>query len=316
VTLRAEPGTNIFRSFLQTAGCLISDKSIKPNAGSTPPPMKSFLHPLLAALAVGLALAPVIVRGAGMNINVAVDRLDKLVSLTAAQKVQAAQVFTDQNSALLAFTSEKDRMIKGPPIWQNARAQVRAILTPAQQKIYDATPQRLGGGAMQDPAAITTRLDKVVALTDDQVALVAAIYQKQTDDLQALSAGDRASGQGAAIRQAAKAQVRALLTPEQQQKFDANPNGAENLEERAFVNSFLKSSPAIAARLGPITRLTPVERIVTTSDVSEQIYAKAGSYLYRVQGSTGTETLNVYWEKTSPSAPVKIESSTGETIPP
>jgi len=58
---------------------------------------------------------------------------------------------------------------------------------------------------------------------------------------------------------------------------------------------------------------------VTTANVSEQAQAKAGSYLYRVQGSTGTETLNVYWEKTSPSAPVKIvkiESSTGETIQP
>ena len=255
----------------------------------------------------------------GMDINAAVERLDKLVHLTVAQKTQASGVFTHEDDALQAFASPEDRLVKGMPIRQNARAQIRALLTPAQQQIYDAAPQRLGGGSMQDTAATAARIDRVVALTNDQIAPVAAIYQKEADALRALSADERAGRQGAAIRQATKAQIRALLTPEQQQKFDANPNGAENLAERAFVSSFLKSSPGIAARLGTITRLTPVERIVTTANVSEQAQAKAGSYLYRVQGSTGTETLNVYWEKTSPSAPVKIvkiESSTGETIQP
>ena len=210
-------------------------------------------------------------------------------------------------------------MIKGPPIWQNARAQIRAILTPPQQKIYDTSPQRLGGGAMQDPAAITTRLDKVVALTDDQVALVAAIYQKMIEALAALSPGDRNSGQGAAIRQAAKAQVRALLTPEQQQKFDTNPNGAEDMEEQTFVSSFLKNSPAIAARVGTVTRVTPGGSSYTTYDVDQPTQSMKGNYVYKVQGSAGDETFKVYWEKSSPSAPikiVKIEGSAGETIQP
>jgi Spy/CpxP family protein refolding chaperone len=365
--------------------------------------MKSFLRPLLAALAVGLALVPVIVRGADTNINNAVDRLDKLVGLTADQKVQAAQIFAQQEDALQAFTSPEDRMIKGMdvrqnaraqirailmptqqqiyeiapqrlgggamqdisvavdrldklvgltaaqkaqvaeifaqqehalqaiipvedraikgmPIRQNARAQIHAILTPAQQKIYDTSPQRLGGGAMQDAAAIASRVDKVVTLTDDQVAPVAAIYQKMADALAGLSPGDRASGQGAAIWKAAKAEVRALLTPEQQQKFDANPNGAEDMEARAFVRSFLKTAPAIVARVGTVTRVMPADSSVTTTfGINEQVQAMKGTYVYKVQGSAGTGTFKVSWEKPAPSEPIniiKIEGSAGETIQP
>jgi len=309
---------HIFRSFLPTAGGLISDTSIKPKTGSASPPRKWFLRPFLAALAIGLALVPVIVRGAGANINNAVDRLDKLVGLTAAQKTQAADVFTSENDALQAIASPEDRLVNGMPIRQNARAQVRTLLTPAQQQIYDAAPQRLGGGSMQDTAAVAARIDKVVALTDDQVAPVAAIYQEEADALRALAAEDRAGRPGAAIRQATKAQIRALLTLEQQQKFDANPNGAEDLEERAFVGSFLKTSPVIAARLGAITRVTPAGSTVTIATTDEQIQAKAGNYVYRVQGSAGTETLKVYWVKRPPESfkIVKIEGGAGETIQP
>jgi Spy/CpxP family protein refolding chaperone len=260
--------------------------------------------------------------GAMQDISVVVDRLAKLVGLTAAQKVQATQIFTDQNSALLAFTSDEDRMIKGAPIRQNARAQIRSILTPEQQKIYDTSPQRLGGGAMQDAAAIASRVDKVVTLTDDQVAPVAAIYQKLADDMAALSPADRASGQGAAIWKAAKAEVRALLTPEQQQKFDTNPNGAEDMEARAFVRSILKTAPAVVARVGTVTkvtRVTPDESWVATTLVNEQPQSMKGNYVYKVEGNAGTGTFKVSWEKPSPSEPIniiKIEGSAGETIQP
>jgi hypothetical protein len=258
--------------------------------------------------------------GATQDISVAVDRLDKLVGLTAAQKVQAAEIWAKQEHALQAITSMEDRMIKGMPIRQNARAEIHAILTPAQQKIYDTSPQRLGGGAMQDAAAIASRVDKVVTLTDDQVAPVAAIYQKASDALAALSPGDRASGQGAPIWKAAKAEVRALLTPEQQQKFDANPNGAEDMEERAFVISFLKTAPAIAARVGAVTRVMPADSSVTTTfGINEQVQTMTGKYVYKVQGSAGTETFKVSWEKPSPSEPIKIakiEGSAGETFQP
>jgi Spy/CpxP family protein refolding chaperone len=257
--------------------------------------------------------------GAMQDINVAVDRLDKLVGLTAAQKAQVAEIFAQQEHALQAFTSIDDRMIKGMPIRQKARAEIRAALTPAQQKIYDTSPQRLGGGAMQDAAAIASRVDKVVTLTDDQVAPVAAIYQKLSDAMAALSPGDRASGQGASIWKAAKAEVRALLTPEQQQKFDTNPNGAEDMEARAFVRSILKTAPAVAARVGTVARVTPGESWVATTLVNEQPQAMKGNYVYKVEGSAGTGTFKVSWEKPSPSEPIniiKIEGSAGDTTQP
>ncbi len=254
-----------------------------------------------------------------IDIDAAVERLDKLVQLTAAQKIQAADVFTNENDALQAIASSEGRLVEGMPIRQNARAQIRGLLTPVQQQIYDAAPQRLGGGSMQDPASIAARIDKVVALTNDQVAPIAAIYQQKADAMRSLTAEDRVGGPGAAIRQATQAHIRALLTPEQQQKFDANPNGAEDLEERAFVGSFLKTSPAITARLGTITRLTLAGSTVTTATTDEQIQAKAGSYSYRMQGSAGAETFKVYWEKAAPSAPikiVKIEGNGGKIIQP
>ena len=214
-------------------------------------------------------------------------------------------------------------MIKGMPIQQNARAQIHAMLMPAQQKIYDTSPQRLGGGAMQDAAAIASRVDKVVTLTDDQVASVAAIYQKLADALAALSPGDRASGQGASIWKAAQAQVRALLTPAQQQKFDTNPNGAEDMEARAFVRSFLKTAPAVVARVGTVIKVTPggtfFTATTTTTDLNEQRQAMTGIYTYNVEGRAGTGTFKVSWEKPSPSEPIniiKIEGSAGDTTQP
>jgi RNA polymerase sigma factor (sigma-70 family) len=287
--------------------------TVDPNLPSPPPTQTASTPPAGAGDGGGAKTK----RG-GMQINAAIERLDKLVHLTATQKTQAADVFISENDALQAIASPEDRLVNGMPIRQNARAQIRVLLTPEQQQIYDAAPQRLGGGSMQDTAATAARIDKVVALTDDQVAPVATIYQQENDALRALTAEDRAGRPGTAIRQTTNAQIRALLTPEQRQKFDANPNGAEDLEERALVGSFLKTSPVIAARLGTITRVTPAGSTVTFATNDELILAKAGNYVYRVQGTAGVETLKVYWVKRPPEAfkIVKIEGRAGETIQP
>ena len=89
--------------------------------------------------------------GGGTNTDLRLDRLDQLVTLTAAQKTAAEDIFTEQNTALRAFPSIEDRAVKGVTIRQNARAKIRALLSPSQQQIYDVTPQRFGGGAMHDP---------------------------------------------------------------------------------------------------------------------------------------------------------------------
>ncbi len=252
------------------------------------------------------------------DINAAVERLDKLVNLTADQTVRAAAIFTRQNDATEAFATVEDRIMNSMDIRQDSRAQIRSILTPAQLEIYDTSPQRVGGGSMQDPAAIVSRVDNVVTLTDDQIAPVAAIYQKESDAWQALSADDRANGEAAAIQKSAQAQVRALLTPEQQQKFDANPNGAEDLKERAFVSVFLQTAPAVTTRVGAVTRVVQTGYLVHVAGLNERLKAMKGNYVFYVQGSAGAAKFKVYWEK-SPFAPikiVKIEDFVGGIIPP
>jgi Spy/CpxP family protein refolding chaperone len=59
-----------------------------------------------------------------------------------------------------------------------------------------------------------------LSLTDAQKTQVAAIYKDQEDALKALSADEKKT-KSREITEAHRAQVRALLTPEQQTKFDA-----------------------------------------------------------------------------------------------
>src|SRR5579862_6856208 len=113
--------------------------------------MKSCLRHTMITLALGLASFPAISAAQGMNSSNMVDRLDQVVTLTADQKVLATEVFVEENKALQAIPPE-DRAEQGMPIRQAARAKVRALLTPEQQKIYDQTPQTQGGGQTVNPA--------------------------------------------------------------------------------------------------------------------------------------------------------------------
>jgi Spy/CpxP family protein refolding chaperone len=70
-----------------------------------------------------------------------------------------------------------------------------------------------------------TRLDTLVRLTPEQQLQVAAIFQKEADALAAFSPGEDRMLQGMDARQGARAEVRALLTPEQRRKYDVTPQG-------------------------------------------------------------------------------------------
>jgi hypothetical protein len=83
---------------------------------------------------------------------------------------------------------------------------------------------------MMDPAQLVQRLDAAVKLTDDQKAKVTDIYKKAQTDAQALRGGGGGGGgrgEGMAklqeIMKTAHDDVRALLTADQQKKFDAMP---------------------------------------------------------------------------------------------
>jgi hypothetical protein len=264
--------------------------------------MKSSRLIAFAALAAGLALLPRVASANGMNPEFMADRLDNVVHLTDGQRDQAVEIFAKENDALQAIASFEDRLEKGMPIRQAARAQIRALLTPAQQQVYDRTPQSEGGGQTMSPVNMAERLDRTVNLTDDQTLQVAAIYEHQAEAMQALTPEERAT-QGPGINQAARAQVRALLTPQQQQRWDANPTGAEDLEERAYVKSFVRSSPEISAQVGAVVRSVVVGRMYGSSSRSQ---ALKGRYTYKITGSTGSETLKIYWVRLAPGAPITI----------
>mgnify|MGYP001550365568 FL=1 len=248
-----------------------------------------------------------------------VERLARLVGLDSDQRIKALAVFQRENAALWEFPSAKERLDKGAGFRQKSRSDIRALLTPAQLKIYDGTAQRLGGGAIQDPAAITSRIDQVVSLSDEQTRQIAALYQRQADALMRLSAEEREGGGGAIISQATRIHVRATLTAEQQKKFDANPTSADALEARAVATTLIASSPAMAARWGSPFQLSPAGGKITVAHGNGDSQLTKGIHLYRVKGRTASETIRVYWEKSSASAPIhvsKIEGSNGEPIMP
>jgi RNA polymerase sigma factor (sigma-70 family) len=247
--------------------------------------------------------------GTRMSLNDMVGELDQLVGLTPDQEAKATAIFTQQIRAIRALPNLDERLEKGTGIRQNARAQIRELLTPEQQKIYDATPVRLGGGSLRDALSPTDRLDKAVTLTDEQTLQAATIFQHEFDALNALSAEDRPK-EGLKIHRSALMQVRALLTPEQQQKFDSNPNSLEDLDVRAYLRSFINSSAGIAARLGKVARILPAGSTLFLGDNFTPTYMR-GTRLYKVDGASGSDTLAAGWTKASPSSAVQAEYMKG-----
>jgi len=74
-------------------------------------------------------------------------RLDALVRLSGPQKTAARKIFETELDALLAIP-QAERQAQGAGARQAAIAGVRALLTPEQQKIFDAAPVGRGGGRM------------------------------------------------------------------------------------------------------------------------------------------------------------------------
>jgi RNA polymerase sigma factor (sigma-70 family) len=226
-----------------------------------------------------------------------VDQLDRLVSLSAEQKLAAEKIFAEQESALQQFPIE-DRAEKGMSIRQNTRVQIRALLSESQQKIYNTSSQRLGGGSIYDPAAMAARLDEMVSLTEAQTMQAAAIFQKSIDRGQPLEPIKTDGSAPAAIWNDAKAELRALLTPEQQKKFDAQ--FGQERPEITSMTKFLVSSPAIAERLGAIVSVKPGDAVAVVSfadpQVQSRVQSRKGHTSFEVRGRNGTETLTVYWE--------------------
>ena len=85
--------------------------------------------------------------------------------------------------------------------------------------------QRGGGGrgGQVTVEAIETAVGK---LTDEQKTKVTGILEKLRNDMQAVAQEDRRT-KGPELRTAAMKEIRALLTADQQAKFDAMPQGGQ-----------------------------------------------------------------------------------------
>lgn len=99
---------------------------------------------------------------------------------------------------------------------------------PGGAKDADQPPPPERRDRRMDPAQMLQHMKEQLSLTDDQTAKVDAIFKAQAEKRQAimddtaLSPDDRRAKMQD-LRKDSMAQVRALLTPEQQQKFDVMP---------------------------------------------------------------------------------------------
>jgi Spy/CpxP family protein refolding chaperone len=99
------------------------------------------------------------------------------------------------------------------------------LVSSAQEEKAPAPPREGGGGGGRQratPEQMVARLDEAVTLTAEQKTKATEIYKKQSDAMAALS-GEERREKGMEIMKATREQIRALLTEEQQKKFDAMP---------------------------------------------------------------------------------------------
>lgn len=90
-------------------------------------------------------------------------------------------------------------------------------------RAQDQAPQKGKGGRM-NPEQMVTRLDEAVKLTAEQKTKALEIYTKMGEKMQGVAREDRQT-KGAEIRKETNDAIKAILTPEQQTKFDAMPQG-------------------------------------------------------------------------------------------
>lgn len=76
-----------------------------------------------------------------------------------------------------------------------------------------------GRGGMGSPEQMVQRLDEAVQLTAEQKTKITAIYAKSREKMQALPEDQRME-KGREIMASIRTEVRAVLTAEQQKKFD------------------------------------------------------------------------------------------------
>jgi hypothetical protein len=106
-----------------------------------------------------------------------------------------------------------------------------------------------------------------------------------------------------------------LQTPAQQVKFDTNPRGFSNIEERRYVEERLKSSHQIAAKFGTVAQLTLKRWVCYSPDAHG--HALRGNFVYDIRGSLKSDNLTISWQRKSQAAPiviVEVEGGSGSSV--
>ena len=144
--------------------------------------------------------------------------LESALDLTTVQTHQIANIITQETADCQAL---------GPapwppahPIRQRARDQIRALLTPEQRAKFNLIPEKMGGGLTGlSPWEQLDKLDKLVHLAPGQKKPVLDELIDRTENLMENQAPEQAS-KAQEIRLVISAEIRALLTPEQQKILD------------------------------------------------------------------------------------------------
>jgi hypothetical protein len=138
---------------------------------------------LLGVLIQGVAAAPTVGVSGYQSADVALHKLERVVTLSPAQEAQALQIYQDLKD-IMDDRDPADRLREKSRFKRDAIAAIRGILTPEQRAVYDRTPQRLGGGSSTvDPAtgALLTKIRTFVtdsARTSPQIAAQVGPVQK------------------------------------------------------------------------------------------------------------------------------------------
>lgn len=155
-----------------------------------------------------------------------VERLDALVRLTPEQKDKVAALFAKE-SVVLEGIPVAQRGERGQDARVATRKGVREILTEEQRRKYDVSPQSAGGGLAIDPVHLVGRLDGTVRLTPEQKEKATRIFWDDIVDQVAALPADQTLP-GFMWRDKVRGQLREILSPEQQAKFDVTPPYRKN----------------------------------------------------------------------------------------
>src|SRR5262245_44762700 len=157
------------------------------------------------------------------------------LNLTADQQTQVKAIFDATHTQAKAVMDDATltpdaRAAKMKELHEATMAKVKAILTPEQQQKFEEIQAQMahgpgGGMAQRGPGmGMAAKLTQELNLTADQQTKVKAIFDAMHPQMEKIAGDDSLSKEDkearmAEVRDDIHAQIKAILTPEQQQKF-------------------------------------------------------------------------------------------------